>query len=161
MFDLSWTEMLVVAAIAIIVVGPKDLPKALRTIGRWVGKAKRMARDFQNQFNDVLREAEIDTIKKEIETVGKIDPVADLRKDVAEIKDGMKLETDAKDAPHHPDAPQAPSFAKSDSASGDAPELPLEAEQDRETADGGAASDAASQPPDRVVQATSTADAKS
>ena len=83
MFDLSWTELLVVAGIAIIVVGPKDLPGALRAIGRWVGKAKRMARDFQNQFNEALRETEVDTLKKEIESVGKIDPVADLRKDVA------------------------------------------------------------------------------
>jgi sec-independent protein translocase protein TatB len=90
MFDLSWTELLVIAVVAIIVVGPKDLPRALRAIGRWTGKAKRMARDFQNQFNEALREAELDTIKKEVESVGKIDPMADMRKEVREIEAGLK-----------------------------------------------------------------------
>jgi sec-independent protein translocase protein TatB len=90
MFDLSWTELLVIAVVAIVVVGPKDLPQALRAMGRWAGKAKRMARDFQNQFNEALREAELDTVKKDIESVGKIDPMADMRKEVREIEAGLK-----------------------------------------------------------------------
>lgn len=96
MFDLSWTELLVVAGIAIIVVGPKDLPGALRAVGRWTGKAKRMAREFQNQFNDALRETEIDTIKKELESVGKIDPTSDLKENVAEIEANLKGDLDPK-----------------------------------------------------------------
>jgi len=92
MFDLSWTELLVVAVVAIIIVGPKDLPRALRSVGRWTGKAKRMARDFRRQFDEALREAELDTIKKEVESVGKIDPVADMRKEVREIESGLKVE---------------------------------------------------------------------
>jgi sec-independent protein translocase protein TatB len=90
MFDLSWTELLVIAVVAIIVVGPKDLPRALRAIGRWTGKAKRMARDFQNQFNEALREAELDTVKKDMESVAKIDPMADMRKEAREIEAGLK-----------------------------------------------------------------------
>ncbi len=90
MFDVSWTELLVIALVAIIVVGPKDLPRALRTVGRWTGKAKHMARDFQNQFNEALREAELDTIRKEVESVGKIDPMADMRKEVRDIEAGLK-----------------------------------------------------------------------
>jgi sec-independent protein translocase protein TatB len=90
MFDISWTELLVIAVVAIIVVGPKDLPRALRAVGRWTGKAKRMAREFQNQFNEALREAELDTIKKEVEAVGKIDPMADMRKEVRDIEAGLK-----------------------------------------------------------------------
>jgi len=96
MFDLSWTELLVVAVVAIIVVGPKDLPQALRAVGRWTGKAKRMARDFRRQFDEALREAELDTIKKEVESVGKIDPVADMRKEVREIEAGLKVPSDKK-----------------------------------------------------------------
>jgi sec-independent protein translocase protein TatB len=96
MFDLSWTELLVVAGIAIIVVGPKDLPGALRAIGKWVGKAKRMARDFQNQFKEALRETEIDSIKKEIDSVGKIDPLADMRNDVGKLEKGLKSEFEVK-----------------------------------------------------------------
>ena len=90
MFDVSWTELLVIALVAIIVVGPKDLPRALRSVGRWTGKAKHMAREFQNQFNEALREAEIDTIRKEVESVGRIDPMADMRKEVRDIEAGLK-----------------------------------------------------------------------
>lgn len=105
MFDLSWTELLVVALVAILIVGPKDLPKALRAIGRWSGKAKRMARDFRRQFDEALREAELDTIKKEVESVGKIDPVADMRKEVREIEAGIKTDLDVK-TPEGPAADQ-------------------------------------------------------
>jgi sec-independent protein translocase protein TatB len=96
MFDLSWTELLVVAVVAIIVVGPKYLPRALRAVGRWTGKARRMARDFRRQFDEALREAELDTIKKEVESVGKIDPVADMRKEVRDIEAGLKIGSDHK-----------------------------------------------------------------
>lgn len=90
MFDLSWAELLVIAVVAIIVVGPKDLPRALRALGHWSGKAKRAARDFQNQFNEAMREAELDTIRKEVESVGKIDPLSDMRKEVREIEASLK-----------------------------------------------------------------------
>ena len=99
MFDISWTELLVIAVVAIIVVGPKDLPRALRSVGRWTGKAKHMARDFQNQFNEALREAELDTIRKEVESVGKIDPMADMRKEVREIEAGLKTGLNPNAAP--------------------------------------------------------------
>jgi len=95
MFDLSWTELLVIAAVAIIVVGPKDLPRALRGVGRWTGKARRMARDFRRQFDEALREAELDTVKKEVESIGKIDPVADLRKETRKIEASLKVEEKA------------------------------------------------------------------
>ena len=60
MFDIGWTELLVIAVVAIVVIGPKDLPRAMRTVGQWTGKMKRMAREFQGQFNEALREAELD-----------------------------------------------------------------------------------------------------
>ncbi len=104
MFDISWTELLVIAVVAIVVVGPKDLPRALRTVGRFAGKARSMARDFQNQFNEALREAELDTIRKEVESVGKIDPMADMRKEVRDIEAGLKsgLRPGAASAPAKP-----------------------------------------------------------
>ena len=83
MFDISWSELLVIAVVAIVVIGPKDLPRVLRSLGRWSAQAKRMARDFQNQFNEALREAELDSVKKDIEDIGKIDPVADVRTEMA------------------------------------------------------------------------------
>lgn len=78
MFDIGWTEILVVAVVAILVVGPKELPSMLMTFGRTVGRMRRMANEFQSQFNDVLREAErqanVDDIRKDLSAVTSIDP---------------------------------------------------------------------------------------
>ena len=79
MFDISWSELLVIAVVAIVVIGPKDLPRALRFVGQWTGRMKRMAREFQNQFNEAIREAELDSVQRDIEDIGKIDPLADIR----------------------------------------------------------------------------------
>jgi len=70
MFDIGWPEMAVIMLVAIIVIGPKDLPRLARTIGQWTGKARAMARDFQRSLDDMAREAELDEIKKGIETAG-------------------------------------------------------------------------------------------
>ena len=64
---LGWTEILILAAIAIVVVGPKDLPVLMRTIGRFVGKARALAREFQESFEEIAREAELDELRKENE----------------------------------------------------------------------------------------------
>jgi sec-independent protein translocase protein TatB len=69
MFDMSWGEVMVIGAVALIVIGPKDLPKALRTLGNMTAKVRRMAAEFQNQFNDAMREAELDEIRKQVEGV--------------------------------------------------------------------------------------------
>lgn len=79
MFDIGWSELFVIAVVAVIVVGPKDLPKMLRTFGNWVAKMKRMAGDFQREFNDAIRESELEDVKKSIQDIGKIDPLADVR----------------------------------------------------------------------------------
>jgi sec-independent protein translocase protein TatB len=67
MFDFSWGEVLLIGAVALIVIGPKDLPAALRTVGRVMGKVKRMASEFQGQFNEALREADLDKVRKDVE----------------------------------------------------------------------------------------------
>lgn len=63
---LSWTEMLIIGVVAIIVVGPKDLPQLLRTVGGWFGRMKRMARDFQRQIDQAVRDDELDKLRKEV-----------------------------------------------------------------------------------------------
>ncbi|MCB1969645.1 MAG: twin-arginine translocase subunit TatB [Geminicoccaceae bacterium] len=70
MFDLGWSEMAVIMLVAIIVIGPKDLPRVARTVGKWTGKARAMARDFQRSLDDMAREAELDEIKKAVEKAG-------------------------------------------------------------------------------------------
>jgi sec-independent protein translocase protein TatB len=64
MFDLGWGELLVIGMVALIAIGPKELPTVLRSLGQWMGKIKRMAGDFQGQFQEALREAEMADLKK-------------------------------------------------------------------------------------------------
>ncbi|TIX10742.1 MAG: twin-arginine translocase subunit TatB, partial [Mesorhizobium sp.] len=69
MFEVGWTEMLVIAVVMIVVVGPKDLPNMLRTFGRTTAKLRAMAGDFQKQFNEALKEAGLH-IPRDISVVG-------------------------------------------------------------------------------------------
>src|SRR5262245_54524145 len=64
MFDIGWSELLVIGVVAIIVVGPKELPRLMRTFGHYLGKVRHMAADFQRQFEDAVRESEIDEVRK-------------------------------------------------------------------------------------------------
>lgn len=88
MFDIGWSELLVVAVVAIIFVGPKDLIPMLRTAGQQIGKLKRMASEFQGQFNEALREAELDSVKRDVEKAVSFDPLRSIKADVdKELKD--------------------------------------------------------------------------
>ena len=99
MFDIGWTEMLVVAVVMILVVGPKDLPGMLRTIGKSVGNVRRMAGDFQRQFSDALKEAEIDEVKKELAQSTSIpNPLDDINKSADELMSSLDMSVDADDA---------------------------------------------------------------
>jgi sec-independent protein translocase protein TatB len=64
MFDIGWSELLVIAVVALIVIGPKELPGVLRSVGYWMGKVRRMAAEFQGQFQEAMREAEMADLKK-------------------------------------------------------------------------------------------------
>jgi len=68
MFDIGWSEMLVIGSLALIVVGPRDLPKMLRTFGQYVGKARGMAREFQRSMDEAARQADISDMKELRET---------------------------------------------------------------------------------------------
>jgi sec-independent protein translocase protein TatB len=69
MFDIGWSELLVIAVVAIVVVGPKELPKLMRSFGFYAGKLRRAAADFRRQFDDAMREAELEEVKQAIESV--------------------------------------------------------------------------------------------
>jgi sec-independent protein translocase protein TatB len=69
MFDIGWSELLVIAVVAIVVVGPQDLPKLMRSVGHYAGKLRRAASDFQRQFEDAMRESEIEEMRKSLENV--------------------------------------------------------------------------------------------
>jgi len=83
MFDIGWSEVLVIAVVAIVVVGPKELPRMLRSFGKTMGTVRRMSNDFKRQFDEALREAEreagLDETKKHLQAATK--PLSDIRKD--------------------------------------------------------------------------------
>lgn len=111
MFEIGWTEMLVIAIVMIVVVGPKDLPKMLRTIGRMTTKARSMAGDFQRQFNEALKEAELDDVKKSFDDLKGLNPANEIRKQLnpfekaaADVRAGL----DSAMKPSQPAAPADP-----------------------------------------------------
>jgi len=69
MFDIGWSEFLVIAIVALIAIGPKELPGVLRMVGQWMGKARKMAAEFQGQFQEAMREAEMADLKKSFDEV--------------------------------------------------------------------------------------------
>jgi sec-independent protein translocase protein TatB len=88
MFDIGWGELLVIGIVALVAIGPKELPTVMRTIGHWMGKVRRMASEFQGQFQEALREAELEDFKKQadelkstVTEVTKFDPLADIDND--------------------------------------------------------------------------------
>jgi sec-independent protein translocase protein TatB len=95
MFDIGWTELLVIGIVALIVIGPRELPKTLRTIGQMMTKVRRMASEFQGQFNEAIREAELDELRKEAEKLsgitdplGNFDPLATVKSEIESAVDG-------------------------------------------------------------------------
>jgi sec-independent protein translocase protein TatB len=123
MFDIGWSELVVIAVVALIAIGPKELPGVLRMVGQWMGKARKMAGEFQGQFQEAMREAEMADLKKTFDEVKETatgfasnNVMTSLQKDVSEslrIDDLSKTETDAQvasvtDAPVTPTTPAPP-----------------------------------------------------
>src|ERR1700747_649646 len=90
MFDLGWGKIVIIAVIALVVIGPKELPAVLRTVGQWMGKIRRMAAEFQGQFQEAMREAEMADLKKSIDAITDatrgigtgFDPLGSVTKDI-------------------------------------------------------------------------------
>lgn len=67
--SIGWSELLVLAVVAIVVVGPKELPRLMRVVGHWVGKARAAAREFQSAFDDLARESEMEEMRKKMDSL--------------------------------------------------------------------------------------------
>ena len=103
MFDIGWSELLVIGVVALIAIGPKELPGVLRMVGQWMGKIRRMASEFQGQFQEAMREAEMEDIKKQVDdmtstatNVTSFDPLDSVRKEVDAMRDELSASFDAK-----------------------------------------------------------------
>ena len=120
MFDIAWGEFIVIAVVALIVIGPKELPAVLRAIGQWTTKIRRMASEFQGQFQEALREAEMADLKKEVDSLN--DAAKDAAKGfTSQFDDPLNFKEATKWEPK-PDDAKPNDVAKSDVAkSADAP----------------------------------------
>jgi sec-independent protein translocase protein TatB len=67
MFDIAWSELLVIVVVAVVVVGPKDLPRLMRTAGQWAGRARAMADQFRRSFDDMARQSELEELRREVQ----------------------------------------------------------------------------------------------
>jgi sec-independent protein translocase protein TatB len=89
MFDISWTEFLLIGVVALVVIGPKELPGVMRTMGQWTRKVRGMAAEFQNQFQEAMREAEMADLKKQVDDMARdvkdIDPLKGVRDDIESV----------------------------------------------------------------------------
>ena len=128
MFNFGWGELVLIGIVALIAIGPKELPTVLRTIGQALGKVRRMANEFQGQFQEALREADIADLKKQaddltssfnssVTDISSFDPMADTRK---EIEQSLDLEQSATSSD-----PMAADDAVNPSRSGSSQALPL------------------------------------
>jgi sec-independent protein translocase protein TatB len=86
MFDIfSWQHILILLGVALVVVGPKDLPRMMHMAGKWAGKARSMANEFRKSFDEMARQAELDELRKEIEDLKKNNPIADMANTMNEV----------------------------------------------------------------------------
>ena len=117
MFEVGWSEMLVIAIVMIVVVGPKDLPNMLRTMGRMTAKLRGMAGDFQRQFNEALKEAELEDVKKSVDSLRSLNPMTEIRKQLNPFEQAAQdvrsgLDRAMKPKPAETDVPKADDAAQ-------------------------------------------------
>ncbi|WP_136657168.1 Sec-independent protein translocase protein TatB [Nitratireductor sp. XY-223] len=112
MLDLGWPELLVVALVLIIVVGPKDLPGMLRTFGRTTRKLRSMAGEFRSQFDEALKEAELEDVKNVLDEAKQLNPKNILKEAIDPIRDaGKEIKADLDKAMREPAEPAKPELA--------------------------------------------------
>lgn len=99
MLDFGWSQMMLIAAVALILLGPKELPRVIKTVTEWAGKARALAREFRSSVDDMLRESEIKNLKEEFETAA--------RKAETEFQQTIQAETASFDPVSPPPSPES------------------------------------------------------
>jgi sec-independent protein translocase protein TatB len=127
LFDLSMTELMLIGVVALVVIGPKDLPKALRVAGYWVRKARTLSREFHSSVEQMIREAELDEVRQELKKATEIDLDKEFRNTIdptGSLAESLK-------------PPELPRFSDADLPAASAPALQTAAPVMPEAIEGG------------------------
>src|SRR5215468_10269114 len=96
MFDIGWSEMLIIGVVALVVIGPKELPGALKTFAYWTKQARKLAREFQSGVDEMIRQAELDEAKQAVEEARRkiardveesVDPTGEVKQALTDVKE--------------------------------------------------------------------------
>ena len=132
MFDIGWGELLLIGVVALIAIGPKELPGVLRMVGQWMGKARKMAAEFQSQFQEAMREAEMADLKKSFDEVREaasgFSPAGMISSLQQDVSNSLRVEPLDKPADIKPEAEQAPVAAAETPTVVDTPAVAVEPE---------------------------------
>lgn len=104
--DLSWSHMLVVLLVALVVVGPKDLPKLMRKMGQWTAKARGMADQFRRSFDEMARQSELDELRRELDELRNSRPLAEVDQQMSQMLTGPAVSLEPAIATEAPPAPE-------------------------------------------------------
>jgi sec-independent protein translocase protein TatB len=114
--DLSWSHILLLLIVALVVVGPKDLPRMMRVAGQWVARARAMADQFRKSFEEMARQSELDELRAELESLRKERPLADLdqtlRAPVLPTRNASSVPASPEASPTNPVAQAAPDVSE-------------------------------------------------
>jgi sec-independent protein translocase protein TatB len=111
MFDFSWSEILLIGVVALVVIGPKDLPRVLRTVGQWTGRARAIAREFQFQLDQMVHDSELDDVRKTMNAAtggGLHQTIRNFIDPTGEIEKSVSSPEMMGESPTEPPAPQEP-----------------------------------------------------
>jgi sec-independent protein translocase protein TatB len=158
MFDIGWMEMLVIAVVAIVVIGPKDLPRVLHTVGQWMARARGVARNFQDQMEEMARQSGVDDVRRQIQSsMDGLDPAQRIRQAIdptGEMDAQMKAMTDLGRIEPDPPRPKTAENVAMQTSQAEAGALSEERSEGPQT---GSSSDSADRPPDAPLEPGQTA----
>ena len=124
--DIGWPELMLIGVIALVVIGPKDLPAALRVAGYWVRKARTMSREFHSSVEQMIREAELDEVQKELKQATEFNLDHEMNK-IMNPLDDPAIKSTPPGVPDYLDTTPAPAdpLPPADTVASDEPELPF------------------------------------
>ena len=108
MFDFSWSELALIGVVALVVIGPKDLPRVMRTVGLWVGKARAIAREFQSSLDQMIRESELEEMRKSVERASTVNLAHEIERTIDPAGELQKTLEPPSPPPPMPATPESP-----------------------------------------------------